>query len=146
MGSVPILSINVNITKDTMLKFDGDANTNVNIDAKSERTFTKQPNFLFRFVTARNSSCGKVMFSQACVIPSVHRVGVGGYPSMQWDGGVCPGGVCPGGVSVQGVFLPGGGGRCLPYPSKTATEASGTHPTGKAFLLICNFMFVDQNF
>ena len=40
MGSVPILSINVNITEDTMLKFDGDANTNVNIDA--ERTFTKQ--------------------------------------------------------------------------------------------------------
>ena len=25
--------------------------------------------------TARNSSCGKVMFSQACVIPSVHKKG-----------------------------------------------------------------------
>ena len=24
-------------------------------------------------ITARNSSCGKDMFSQACVIPSVHR-------------------------------------------------------------------------
>ena len=108
MGSVPILSINVNITKDTMLKFDGDANTNVNIDAKSGRTFTKQPNFLFRFVTACNSSCGKVMFSQACVIPSVHREGVGVIPACNGMGvsarGCLPGGgcVCPGGVSARG--------------------------------------------
>ena len=29
----------------------------------------------FNIFTARNSSCGKVMFPQACVIPSVHRVG-----------------------------------------------------------------------
>ena len=28
--------------------------------------------------TARNSSCGKVMFSQACVKNSVHREGGGG--------------------------------------------------------------------
>ena len=28
------------------------------------------------FVTARNSSCGKVMFSQVCVIPSVHMGGL----------------------------------------------------------------------
>ena len=32
-------------------------------------------------VTARNS-CGKVMFSQACVIPSVHREGSGRLPSQ----------------------------------------------------------------
>ena len=35
--SIPILSINVNITIDTMLKFDADVN--VNIDAQCERTF-----------------------------------------------------------------------------------------------------------
>ena len=39
--------------------------------------------------TARNSSCGKVMFLQACV----HRILSGGggvYPTMQWVGGVHP--------------------------------------------------------
>ena len=46
-------------------------------------------------------SCGKVMFSQACVKNSVHG---GGSLS---GGGVCPGGeslsggLCPGGVSVR---------------------------------------------
>ena len=35
MASVPIVCININITKDTMLKFDA----NVNIDAQCERTF-----------------------------------------------------------------------------------------------------------
>ena len=35
---------------------------------------TKHRNHLFYiFITTCNSSCGKVMFSQACVIPSVHR-------------------------------------------------------------------------
>ena len=28
--------------------------------------------FFIYFITARNGSCGKVMFSQVCVIPSVH--------------------------------------------------------------------------
>ena len=37
--------------------------------------------------TARNSSFGKVMFSQACVIHSFHPGGA--YPSMQFDNGVC---------------------------------------------------------
>ena len=69
--------------------------------------------------TARNSSCGKVMFSKACVIPSVHRGsvyiptcnGTGAvYPSMQWGRGVsqhamgrvglCPGGCLPGTINV----------------------------------------------
>ena len=47
-------------------------------------------------VTTCNSSCGKVMFSQACVIPSVHR-GAG-------LGGVCIQGVCLRrvGVCIQG--------------------------------------------
>ena len=40
-------------------------------------------------VNARNSSCGKVMISQACVIPSVHR---GSASGGQHPGGVCIGG------------------------------------------------------
>ena len=44
-------------------------------------------------VTARNSSCGKVMFSQACVIPSVY-------------GGVCLGGSARGSASPHGHFGP----------------------------------------
>ena len=60
------------------------------------------------FLNADNSSCGKVMFSQAFVIPSVHVRGAL-YPSMQWIGAVSQGclprrclprGVCPGGVST----------------------------------------------
>ena len=35
---------------------------------------------IFRIFTARNSSCGKVMFSHACIIPSVHGEGRG-----RWD-------------------------------------------------------------
>ena len=31
--------------------------------------------YTIRFIMARNCSCGKVMFSQACVIPSVHTGG-----------------------------------------------------------------------
>ena len=38
----------------------------------------------YTIFTARNISCGKVMFSQACVILSVHR---GGVTSMQLDRG-----------------------------------------------------------
>ena len=34
---------------------------------------------IFRIFTTRNSSCGKVMFSHACIIPSVHGGGGG------WD-------------------------------------------------------------
>ena len=32
---------------------------------------------IFCIFTARNSSCGKVMFSHACIIPSVHGEGGG---------------------------------------------------------------------
>ena len=39
-------------------------------------------------ITARNSSCGKVMFSQACIIPSVHMGGgcVAGETATAADG------------------------------------------------------------
>ena len=39
MDSVPNLCINVGITTDTLLKFDANADANVNIDAQCERTF-----------------------------------------------------------------------------------------------------------
>ena len=87
--------------------------------------------------TSRNSSCRKVMFSQACVIPSVHRLGV--YPSMQLRQGVCPGGCLPEGVSARRDGVYPGWGVCLEgvyhtqTPSNrppTPTEALGTHPTG----------------
>ena len=38
-GFYIILCINVNITIDTMLKFDANSDANVNIDAQCERTF-----------------------------------------------------------------------------------------------------------
>ena len=67
--------------------------------------------FLPSLVTARNSSCGKVIFSQACVIPSVHGEG-GVYPSMQWGTGCLPRGCLPRGGVCLGVCLPRG---CLPW-------------------------------
>ena len=41
MGFLPILSINVNITIDTMLKFDANTEANVDIDAQCERTLIR---------------------------------------------------------------------------------------------------------
>ena len=40
MGSIPILCVNINITIDTMLKFDANAGTDVNIDAQCEQTLS----------------------------------------------------------------------------------------------------------
>ena len=40
MGSVPIPCINDNVQIDTMLKFDENADANVDFDAKCEWTFT----------------------------------------------------------------------------------------------------------
>ena len=54
--------------------------------------------------TARNSSCRKVLFSQVCVIPSVHRGVVRGEGGVHGNGGMRAG--------------------------ETATEAGGMHPTG----------------
>ena len=39
MGSIPILCININITIDTMLKFDSNVETNFYTDAQCERNF-----------------------------------------------------------------------------------------------------------
>ena len=51
-------------------------------------------------ITVRNSSCGEVMFSQACVKNSVHREGVSQHALGQTP------------------------------PTPTATAADGAHPTG----------------
>ena len=70
-------------------------------------------------ITVFKSNYTKVMFSQSCVIPSVHRVG--GYPSMQGGGGcVYPSiqlgrGCLSGGVSGQRLSGQGVSGQgCLP--------------------------------
>ena len=39
MVSIPILCVNVSITIDTMLKFDANADANIEIDTQCERTF-----------------------------------------------------------------------------------------------------------
>ena len=39
MGFIPILSVNVSLIIDTMLKFDASADANVNIDAQCEQIF-----------------------------------------------------------------------------------------------------------
>ena len=94
--------------------------------------------------TARNSSCGKVMFSQVCVIPSVRGEGV----CIQWGlpgGSAC--GVCLGGSASRGsAYIKGGlhpTGVCLKglHPGGWADppvldttgysqRVGGTHPTG----------------
>ena len=81
--------------------------------------------------TVRKWSCGKVMFSQACVSHSVHTVGivhprihlgrgcVSEYALGQgvWTGCVC---VCLWMGCVKGCT-----------PPETSTEVDSTHPTGK---------------
>ena len=63
-------------------------------------------------ITVRKRSCGKVMFSQACVKNSVHRGKV--YTPQQAD---TPSGQTP----PKADTTP---------PSPMATAADGTHPTG----------------
>ena len=63
---------------------------------------------LVMLITVRNSSCGKVMFSQASVSLSVDK---GGHV---WQGSML------GGLHGRGVCVAG----------ETATAADGTHPTG----------------
>ena len=63
--------------------------------------------FRSSFITARNSSCGKVMFSHVCIIPSVHGGGGGvAYMArgcMHGREGMCGEGVCGGGHARQEV-------------------------------------------
>ena len=61
--------------------------------------------------TIRKRSCGKEMFSQACVKKSVHGVGgclLPGGVSAPW-GDVCSGGVCSRGGLLPGGLVPGVG-------------------------------------
>ena len=41
MGSLPILGINANVTSDTMLMYNANTDTNIDVDAQCERTFKK---------------------------------------------------------------------------------------------------------
>ena len=67
------------------------------------------------FSYRRNSSCGKVMISQACIISSVHKGG-----GMHGGGACVVVGKAWGGHAWQGVCMAG----------ETVTTAEGTHPTG----------------
>ena len=68
------------------------------------------------------SSCGKVMFSQACVKNSVHR-GEGCLPRV--GGGPCAQrGVCLGGLHAGGL------GETPPTSTAYGQQAGGIHPTG----------------
>ena len=74
-----------------------------------------------RFITVRNSSCGKVMFSQVC---------------QEFCPQVGGGAMCGGGVHGRGLCMGQGHvwrghalwGTCV--AGETATAAEGTHPTG----------------
>ena len=82
-----------------------------------------------RIFTVRNSNCGKVMFSQACVKNSVQ--GGVAQPAL---GQTPPAGI----LACTGAYtLPG---RQTPLPP-TATAADGTHPTG---MLSCLFLGPSQ--
>ena len=78
-------------------------------------------------ITARNSSCGKVMFLQVSVCPGggMHgRGGMCGRGCAWWLGhvGACMG---EGACMVGGACVAGG-----VHAGETATDAGGTHPTG----------------
>ena len=87
-------------------------------------------------ITARNSSCGKVMFSQVCIIPSVHggrgSASGGGLPrGIVWGG--LPGGGLPGGNLHPRRGLHRGGSASRegwadpPYTTGYGQRAGGTH-------------------
>ena len=92
------------------------------------------------------------MFSQACVIPSIHGGGGGGVSQHAMAQGrvcipACRGmsaqrvGVClegvPEGVSAQWRVSTRGGGVSTTHPPfpEMATEVGGTHPTGMYILV-----------
>ena len=75
---------------------------------------------LASIITVRNSSCGKVMFSQVCVKHSVH----GGRVSASGLGRV------PASGSSGAVHPPGRHPHPRADTPETATAADGTYPTG----------------
>ena len=91
----------------------------------------KRCNTLVAFMkifTARNSSYGKAMFSEACVSHSVHRGGggVGGGVGYLWSMSFPVVGI---GYPVGRVY-PVGGGIPLDTLLPETTKAGGRHPTG----------------
>ena len=78
------------------------------------------------FITTNNSSCRKVMFSQACVKNSVHGGACIRYtPSHAWPWAcMSPGHACP-----LGMHRPG---QCSQW-------AGSTHPTGMHSCFFCSF-------
>ena len=49
MGSFPILRVNINVPVDAMLKFDGNADENIDVDAKCEQTLYTNMNMKLLF-------------------------------------------------------------------------------------------------
>ena len=71
-------------------------------------------------ITVRNSSCGKIMLSQASVIQST------GEEGRAW----------------QGEHAWQGGGACM--AGETATAADGTHPTGMHSCILLSLRHIDD--
>ena len=103
---------------------------------------TSKPSKSGCFITARYR--GKIIFSQVCVIPSVH----GGRGSASSGvGGLHPVGL---GVCIRGSPHPGevcieGGGGLHPgvvgqTPPGYGQRAGGTHPTGMHSCLLCMYV------
>ena len=93
--------------------------------------------FTFPIITVRNSSCGKVTFSQACVKNSVRGGGMHGRGTYMAGGGHGRGAcVAAGCMAGGGVWcMTGGhawrGGACV--AGEMASAEDGTHPTGMHF-------------
>ena len=117
-----------------------------------ERLLLYPPRITSRFITVRNSSCRKLIFSQVCVKNSVNSTDVHGQAGVHGQGACMAGGVCvPGGYAWQGACMTGGmqggggmhgrgdmhgRGACMAWgmhgrgacvAGETATAADGTH-------------------
>ena len=94
--------------------------------------------YQFLLFTVHNDSCGKVMFSQACVKNSVHRR-VGVCPKKCWD---TPPGRQPSWQTPPQVDTPQADIPWADIPPNTTgygQQAGGTHPTGMHSCLVNNF-------
>ena len=95
--------------------------------------------FVLHFVTVRKRSCGKVMFSEACVknlstgegacMEGMCGRGACMVGAHAWQGGGC---VWQGGMHGRGMHAWQGGmhGRGACMAGDMATAVDGTHPTG----------------